>query len=210
MTTRLGATDLKRIFDVAVSAGALVITAPIMVLAALAIKIGSRGPVLYRQARIGRGGRPFTILKFRTMVPGADELGGSSTPTDDPRVTRVGRFLRRYNLDELPQLFNVLKGDMSIVGPRPEVPRYVDIFSDDERMILSVRPGLTDWATVWIGDEGDRLAGSPDPDRTYLEEIWPEKHRLALEYVQNHNIRIDLRIIGATLKVGIIDRIRTR
>lgn len=200
----------KRLLDLALSLAALVLVSPVYLAIAILIRLGSRSPALFRQTRIGLHGRPFTIYKFRTMVVDAHKLGGPSTAGGDPRVTRVGRWLRRFNLDELPQLINVVKGDMSIVGPRPEVPQYVDLFTKEEREILTVRPGLTDWATLWIGDESDRLVGREDPEKAYLEEIWPEKHRLALEYVRHRSLLTDVKIIAQTMRVGIIDRFRTR
>ncbi len=139
------------------------------------------------------------MLKFRTMVVNADQLGGPSTPEDDPRITRVGHFLRKCKLDELPQLINVLKGEMSVVGPRPEVPEYVGMLTEDEKLILSVQPGMTDWASIWNADEGTVLAGSEDPERVYLERIRPEKIRLQLAYVRQRSLRVDLRIIGQTI-----------
>jgi lipopolysaccharide/colanic/teichoic acid biosynthesis glycosyltransferase len=163
------------------------------------IKREDRGPVLYRGVRVGRYGKPFRIFKFRTMVVDAEKLGGASTADDDPRITRIGKFLRHYKLDELPQLINVIKGEMSIVGPRPEVPQYVEMFTGEEKAILSVRPGITDWATLWNPDEGAVLAGSPDPERLYVEKIRPEKIRLQLEYVRRRSIWIDLAIILQTL-----------
>ena len=148
------------------------------------------------------------MYKFRTMVVNADKIGGPSTPADDPRITRIGRWLRRFNLDELPQFLNVLKGEMSIVGPRPEVPQYVAMFTEEERLILTVRPGITDWATLWIRDEGKILAGSNDPEKTYMEKIWPEKHRLALQYIRKHSLWVDLEIMLKTLKV-LFDRFKS-
>jgi lipopolysaccharide/colanic/teichoic acid biosynthesis glycosyltransferase len=148
---------------------------------------------------VGRWGRPFRIYKFRTMVLNAEKIGGPSTSDDDPRITRVGRFLRKYKLDELPQLINVLKGEMSIVGPRPEVQQYVDMYTEEERVILSVRPGITDWASVWNSEEGAILAGSPDPEKTYLEKIRPEKIRLQLEYVRKRSFWIDIGIVFQTV-----------
>lgn len=199
---------LKRTFDTVVAAVVLAGLLPLFLVVAALIKLDSPGPVFFRGTRVGRHGRPFRIFKFRTMVAQAEHLGGPSTPRDDTRITRTGRWLRRYNLDELPQFLNVFRGEMSIVGPRPEVPQYVALFSDEERSILAVRPGITDWATIWIRDEGRILAGSPDPEKTYLETIWPEKHRLALEYVRQHSIWVDLRIIWMTLRVHFIDRFR--
>lgn len=134
------------------------------------------------------------------MVEGADKLGGSSTAADDIRLTRIGKFLRKYNLDEIPQLWNILKGDMNIVGPRPEVPQYVDLMSEEEReIILSIRPGLTDLATLENTDEGSRLKGSLDPEKTYLEDIRPEKIRLQVKYVQNKSLWLDIKIIYLTI-----------
>jgi lipopolysaccharide/colanic/teichoic acid biosynthesis glycosyltransferase len=148
--------------------------------------------------RIARHGRPFTIVKLRTMVVNAEQIGGSCTASDDGRITRVGRFLRRYKLDEISQLFNVLSGDMSLVGPRPEVPKYVNMFTLEECEILTVRPGITDWATLWNSDEEAILAGQADPERTYFEEIRPEKLRLQLKYVHQHSFMTDLDILLRT------------
>lgn len=171
-------------------------------LIALLVKIGSpAGPVLYRSPRIGQWGNPFWVLKFRTMVINADRMGGPSTADDDPRITPIGHFLRKYKLDELPQLFNVLRGEMSFVGPRPEVPEYVALLSERERAILSVPPGITDWATLWNPDEGTVLAGCADPERAYLEIIRPRKIALQLEYVKRHSFRIDLVILFRTVTV---------
>jgi lipopolysaccharide/colanic/teichoic acid biosynthesis glycosyltransferase len=200
----------KRLFDVAVSVVALALVSPILAAAALAIKLGSRGPVFFRQARIGLNGRPFQMYKFRTMVVGADRLGPSSTTTDDPRITPIGRTLRRLNIDELPQFINVLKGDMSVVGPRPQVPWAVERYTPEERVILSVRPGITDWASLWVGDEGERLRGSVDPDRDYLEKIWPEKRRLQLEYIRSRSLAVDTVIVMKTIKSHIVDRLVPR
>jgi lipopolysaccharide/colanic/teichoic acid biosynthesis glycosyltransferase len=150
--------------------------------------------------RIGRFGKPFRIFKFRTMVVNAEKLGGPSTAGDDPRITEVGKFIRKYKFDELPQLMNVLKGEMSIVGPRPEVKMYVDMFTEEEKSILSVRPGITDWASIWNPDEGAILAGSPDPEKTYMEKIRPEKIRLQLKYVEEKSLWVDFKIIVRTLE----------
>ena len=200
---------LKRLCDVVVSAFALLLLLPVFAVIGILIKFDSPGRVFFRQVRVGLHGKTFRIFKFRTMVVNADKLGGPSTTADDPRITRTGRGIRRFNLDELPQLMNVLKGEMSIVGPRPEVPQYVALFSEEEKEILSVRPGITDWATLWIRDEGRLLAGSDDPERAYLEKIWPEKHRLALEYVRHQSLTVDIGIMAKTFKVHLLDRFRS-
>lgn len=157
------------------------------------------GPVFYRGERTGLYGKPFRIYKFRTMVVDAEKVGGASTADDDARITSVGKFLRKYKLDETPQLINVLKGEMSIVGPRPEVKRYTDMFSDEEKAILTVRPGITDWASIWNADEGAVLAGAADPDLAYLELIRPMKLKLQLKYVRERSFWVDLKIIFLTL-----------
>jgi lipopolysaccharide/colanic/teichoic acid biosynthesis glycosyltransferase len=149
---------------------------------------------------VGLGGITFRILKFRTMVVEAEKSGGSSTPEDDPRITRVGHMLRRWKLDEAPQLINVVRGEMSLVGPRPQVRWAVDLYTPEERRLLSVRPGITDWASVRFRNEAEILRGSDDPDRLYLEKIAPEKIRLGLWYVDNQTFLEDLRIIFATLR----------
>jgi len=163
-----------------------------------------KGPVFYRGVRVGRYGKLFRIYKFRTMLVDAEKLGGPSTADDDPRITKVGRILRKYKLDELPQLINVLKGEMSIVGPRPEVQHYVDMFTEEEKVILNVPPGITDWASLWNPDEGAILAGSPNPEKTYMEKIRPHKLKLQLKYVRERSFWMDLKIILLTLKTIMI------
>ena len=190
----------KRIFDVIVSAIGLIMLLPVMLVIAYLIKREDGGPVFYRGVRVGRYGKPFRIYKFRTMVVDAEKLGGPSTADDDPRITRIGKILRKYKLDELPQLINVLKGEMSLVGPRPEVKFYVDMLSEEEKkLILSVRPGITDWASLWNPDEGAILAGSDDPERTYMEKIRPTKIKLQLKYVKERSFWTDLKIIFLTI-----------
>lgn len=190
----------KRSFDIVVSVVMLFALLPLLVLIAFAIKCTSPGTILYKGQRAGRGGLPFCILKFRTMVPNAETLGGISTPDDDPRVTRIGRTLRKYKLDELPQLFNVLKGEMSLVGPRPEVISEVELYTPAERELFTLRPGMTDWASIKFRNEGEILKGSPEPHQTYREKIRPEKIRLGLRYAENHSLLVDLRILFATAK----------
>lgn len=190
---------MKRLFDMTAASVALAVLSPLLIAIAVGVKLETPGPAFYRGTRIGRLGRPFRMFKFRTMVVDADRLGGPSTANDDPRITRFGRLLRRYKLDELPQLINVLKGEMSIVGPRPEVPHYIDMLTEPERVILSVHPGMTDWASIWNPDEGALLAGSDDPERAYLEQIRPTKIRLQVEYVRRRSFWVDLGIIYQTL-----------
>lgn len=189
----------KRLFDIVFALLGLVLTLPLFAVIAFLIKRDSEGPVFYRAPRVGKDGKPFKMLKFRTMVANADKIGGPSTANDDPRITRVGRFLRRYKLDELPQLINVLKGEMSFVGPRPEVQQYVDMYTEEEKAILTVKPGITDWASLWNSDEGAVLAGSPDPEKAYLELIRPTKIKLQLEYVRRRSFLTDLGILLRTV-----------
>ncbi|HRY98820.1 MAG TPA: sugar transferase [Bacteroidales bacterium] len=190
---------MKRLTDILGSLFGLLLLSPLLLLLALAVVLDSKGGVLYRQERVGRRGKVFRLLKFRTMRPLAERGGLLSLGGGDPRITRVGAVLRKYKLDELPQLFNVLLGQMSLVGPRPEVPRYVAHYDERQRKVLSVRPGLTDYASLEYFDEGELLAASPDPEKTYLESILPRKLELALRYVAEQSLRTDLRILCRTL-----------
>ncbi|MBZ5570910.1 MAG: sugar transferase [Acidobacteriia bacterium] len=191
---------MKRMFDIILSTLGLIVVLPLFPVIAVWIKFDSPGPVFYRGVRAGRFGRPFRIFKFRTMVADAEARGGAETPADDPRITHAGSILRRYKIDELPQLINVLCGDMSLVGPRPEVMDEVVLYDHDERELLRVRPGITDWASIKLRHEGEILRGSTDPHRMYHEKIRPEKVRLGLEYVRNGNsLRADIKIILTTL-----------
>lgn len=199
----------KRGFDIVVAFVLLMICALVYLTVAALIKLDSKGPVFYRGVRVGRYGRSFRMLKFRTMRPDAERLGGSSTANGDPRLTRIGVLLRRYKLDELPQLWNVLRGEMSLVGPRPEVQRFVDLYTEEEKAILTVRPGLTDWASLWNIDEGAILEGSVDPDRAYCELIRPKKLRLQLAYVQQAGFRTDLVILFQTMG-AVLFRLKAR
>jgi len=189
----------KRLLDLILSATALVLFLPLLMAIALIAKLISPGPVLYRGKRIGLYGRPFLILKFRTMVLNAESLGGSATAADDPRLTRVGKLLRRFKLDELPQLLNVIRGEMSLVGPRPEVQKYVDLYSPEERQILTALPGITDWASIWNSNEAAVLEGSRNPEKTYEELIRPTKLALQLQYVRNRSFSTDLKILIYTM-----------
>ncbi|HEB35585.1 MAG TPA: sugar transferase [Candidatus Aminicenantes bacterium] len=190
----------KRLFDIVFSLIGLTLLTPLLSTIAILIKKQDRGPMLYRGIRVGRYGKLFRIYKFRAMVVNAEKLGGSSTPADDPRITNVGKYIRKYKLDELPQLINVLMGQMSFVGPRPQVPEDVALYTKEEKSILSVRPGITDWASCKYHNEGEILRGSPDPDQAYIEKIRPGKIKLELEYVRNHSFWIDLKILLKTVK----------
>jgi len=195
-----GKVDLffKRLFDILASALGLLMLSPLFILIAMGIKFDSPGPVFYRGERVGLRGRRFRIFKFRTMVRNAEKLGGTTTGENDPRVTRMGRFLRGRKLDELPQLLNVLIGDMSLVGPRPEVPEYADRYTGEEKLILSVRPGITDWSSLRFIDLQAHV-GSDDPDAAFREKVLPEKNRLRLEYVRDRSFWTDMKILWLTL-----------
>ena len=191
----------KRAFDVCAAALGLALLSPLLLLIALWIKIDSEGPVLFRQKRVGQCGVIFNIFKFRTMRV-QDTPGAQLTVGNDTRITRAGRFLRRHKLDELPQLLNVLQGAMSLVGPRPEVPRYVACYPADVRaLVLSVRPGITDWASICFRDENAILARSPDPEKTYLDHVMPAKLAYNVRYVRERGFWTDLRIILSTVRV---------
>ncbi len=190
---------MKRAIDIIASGLGLLLLSPVLALIAAAIVLRSGRPVLYGGTRVGLHGKPFVMLKFRTMCVDASLRGGSSTPGDDERLTSVGRILRRYKLDELPQLLNVLKGDMSLVGPRPQVEWAVKLYTPRERALLSVRPGMTDFASIRFANESEILRGSADPDRDYLDKIAPAKIQLGLEYVGTRSTIVDLKIILATL-----------
>lgn len=189
----------KRLFDVLGAAAALVVLSPLFVVAGLAIKTGSRGPVFFRQTRVGLGGRNFEILKFRTMHDAIKPEGPQVTAGNDPRITKEGRWLRRWKIDELPQLINVLAGEMSLVGPRPEVPRYAAMWPPDlQPVILSVRPGLTDPATLRFLDEERILARAADPETLYTREMLPAKAAVYAEYVRHRSFGGDLRVLAGT------------
>ena len=180
------------------AAVALVLLAPFLGVIALLLWITQGPPILYRQVRIGQGGKPFVLYKFRTMRSGAEREGPKITVAGDPRITPIGRFLRRYKLDELPQLFNVLKGDMVLVGPRPEVPEYIALLSEEEKAILEVPPGITDPTTVWLRNEEEVLRQHPDPERYYREVLLKEKIRRSLEYQRQRTFFTDLMVLWRT------------
>jgi lipopolysaccharide/colanic/teichoic acid biosynthesis glycosyltransferase len=190
---------LKRCFDFAVALIGLIGLSPIFVLTAIAVRCDSRGPIFFLQQRVGRGFRSFWICKFRTMVVDAPKRGLQITAGEDPRITRVGRFLRKWKLDELPQLWNVLRGEMSLVGPRPEVPRYVEMFREDYACVLSVRPGITDPASLKYRDEAALLAQSQNPEETYVRQILPEKITLSKQYVAQASLLGDVVLIWQTI-----------
>ncbi len=194
---------IKRIFDFVCSAGGILVLSPFLLWVGWRIKKEDGGPVFYRGERVGLNRRLFRIFKFRTMVVDAEQIGASSTSDDDARITKIGKKLRKYKLDELPQLLNVLVGDMSFVGPRPQVKWAVDLYSEQEKAILSVRPGITDNASLFFSNEGEILKGSKNPDQDYLEKIHPIKTQLALKYVQKHSLLEDVKIILKTIVVTI-------
>lgn len=189
---------IKRTFDIIVSFLGLVVVTPLLLLLAVVIKLDSPGPIFFRQERIGRGFRPFFIFKFRTMVQNFSDQGRLITVGDDPRITRVGRLLRKSKFDELPQLINVLKGDMSLVGPRPEVRRYVELFRKDYEQILKVRPGITDLASLKYHDEASVLERFENPEAEYCNRILPDKISLSKEYVNKSSFLYDLALIVKT------------
>ena len=191
---------IKRTFDIAFALMALVLLAPVLLLLALAVALTSPGGAFFRQVRVGRGGRTFHVLKFRSMRPGSEARGQLTVGGRDPRITPVGRLLRKTKLDELPQLWNVLVGDMSVVGPRPEVPRYVELYTPEQRAVLSVRPGITGMASLDYIDENELLARSADPEHAYIHEVMPAKLALDLRYVREHGLWLDLRIIAVTVR----------
>lgn len=190
----------KRLFDLVASAVGLVVAAPVMAIIGIMVKRDSEGPAIFKQERVGRGGQPFTLLKFRSMSASTVSDGPLVTAATDVRITKVGSRLRATKLDELPQLVNVLRGDMSIVGPRPEVAKYVAMWSEhDRRVVLSVRPGITDPATLQLRREEEILAAQPDPEGYYRDVLLPEKVRLYREYVQTRSFSKDLSLILRTL-----------
>ncbi len=194
----------KRVLDLVVSAAGIVLLSPLFLVIGLLIKFDSRGPVFYRGVRVGRYGKPFRMWKFRTMHVNTESLG-TTTGKDDPRVTNVGRSLRKYKIDELPQLINVFKGDMSIVGPRPEVEEHTSAYTGEEHLILTVRPGITDYASIRLHNLSE-LVGSEAPHRVYVEKIRAEKNRLRVAYVKQQSFGEDLRILFQTLARLVVRR----
>lgn len=190
---------MKRIFDFVLATIFLILLAPIFIFIAIRIKLDSKGSVFYKQVRVGLNGKDFGIYKFRTMFVGADKKGLLTVGGNDARITKPGIFLRKYKLDELPQLINVVFGDMSIVGPRPEVRKYVDLYSKEQLLVLSVKPGITDYASIAYSRENEILAKATDPEATYINEIMPDKLALNLKYIREQSFVIDIKIILQTL-----------
>lgn len=189
-----------RFFDILFSLIGLIILSPLIVLLSVAIKLDSRGPIFFKQIRIGLNGKPFKLYKFRSMYENSERKGQITIGSNDKRITRIGRFIRKYKLDELPQLFNVLKGDMSMVGPRPEVPKYVENYSVYQKRVLTVKPGVTDYASIYFSNENDLLTKSENPEEYYIKFLIPQKIRLNMIYIKNNNLYVYFKIIFITLK----------
>lgn len=187
-----------RVFDILFSLTGILLLSPVFLILYIAICLESRGGGFYRQLRVGRNGKDFYVYKFRSMRTGADKHGLITVGGRDPRITRIGYFIRKYKLDELPQLFNVLKGDMSLVGPRPEVRRYVNLYTDEQRKVLSVRPGITDYASIEYVDENTILGQAEDADKAYIELIMPDKIKYNMMYINNRSVKEYFKIIVLT------------
>lgn len=190
---------IKRIFDVIASGVGMIILSPLFIIISILIKLDSEGNVFFKQRRVGKNKKIFEIYKFRTMVTDAEKIGRQITIGNDSRITRVGAFIRKYKLDEFPQLINVLKGEMSLVGPRPEVPRYVELYDEEQEKILLVKPGITDYASIKFRNENDILGKSIDPDREYIENVMPTKIDLNLKYISEISLLTDIKIIINTI-----------
>ena len=191
----------KRVFDLLSSIGGLIILSPLFIFISIWIKLSSKGTVFFIQKRVGKNFKEFNLYKFRSMVADAPKKGLQITSGDDPRITNVGKFIRRTKIDELPQLINVIKGDMSLVGPRPEVKKYVDVKRDEYKKVLSVQPGITDLAAIEFRDEEKILKGVENKEKVYIDKILPKKIELYYEYINNINFVSDIKIILKTLKV---------
>ena len=190
---------LKRIFDIILSLFGLIILLPFMLIIAIFIKLDSKGPVFFKQLRVTKNGREFKIFKYRTMRVGSDKYSQITVGKDD-RITKIGSFLRKYKLDEIPQLINVLIGDMSLVGPRPEVPKYVALYTDEQKEILKVRAGITDYASIEFSNENDLLASEEDPEKAYIKKVMPKKIELNKKYISEISMLTDIKIILLTIK----------
>lgn len=190
---------IKRVFDFFAALIGIIVISPILIVVSIAIKLDSPGNIMFLQKRVGRDEKEFYIYKFRTMVTDAEKLGKQITVGKDSRITKVGAFLRKYKIDELPQLFNVLKGDMSLVGPRPEVPKYVALYSEEQKKVLSVRPGITDLASLRYSDENEILGKVDNPEEYYINVIMKDKLNLNLEYIEKSNLFFDISLIIKTI-----------
>jgi len=190
---------MKRSFDILSSLVVLIISSPILIIISILIVSTSKGGVFFRQNRVGKGGIDFGLFKFRTMKPNSESAGQITVGGRDPRITKVGYYLRKFKLDELPQLLNILKGDMSVVGPRPEVRRYVDLYNEQQLRVLSVRPGLTDYASIEYINENEILGKADDPDKAYIEEVMPAKLELNLKYIADQSFLLDLKLVFRTI-----------
>lgn len=196
---------MKRLLDITASGLGLIFLSPLFLIVALWIKSDSPGPVFYRQSRVGRYGKDFRLFKFRSMRVGSDKKGLITVGGHDPRVTRSGYYIRKYKLDELPQLINVFIGDMSLVGPRPEVRKYVDLYTPEQLHVLDVRPGITDLASIRYRNENELLAKASDPEQYYREVVMQDKLRINLQYISDHSFFRDLKIIFMTIKVVVTE-----
>lgn len=190
---------LKRIFDIILSLTAIIMLLPVIIIIAILIAFDSTGGVFFKQIRVGKNNKDFGLLKFRTMVTDASKSGLLTVGGRDPRITKVGYYLRKYKLDELPQMFNVLNGSMSIIGPRPEVRKYVDMYNEEQLKVLSVQPGISDYASIQYINENDILAKSNNPEQTYIDEIMPAKLELNLKYIKEKGLITDIKIILLTI-----------
>lgn len=190
---------MKRLFDIISSLFVLIIGAPFFIIIALLIVTDSKGGIFFIQQRVGKNNKDFGLFKFRTMRPDSEKSGQITVGGRDPRITTIGYFLRKFKLDEFPQLINVLKGDMSIIGPRPEVRKYVNMYNEEQLKVLSVRPGLSDIASIEYIDENELLGKSSDPEKTYIEEIMPAKLKLNLDYIEKQSFLFDLKLIFKTI-----------
>ena len=192
---------IKRIFDIVASGIGIIVLSPIFILIGILIKIDSRGSIFFKQKRVGKNKKIFEIYKFRTMVSDAEKIGRQITVGDDSRITKIGKFIRKYKIDEFPQLINVLKGEMSLVGPRPEVPRYVELYDEGQQQILLVKPGITDYASIEFRNENDILGKSLNPEKEYIENIMNAKIKLNLKYINEISLITDIKIIIRTIRL---------
>ncbi len=190
---------MKRFFDIIVSFILILLLSPILIILSIMIKLDSSGRVFFMQIRVGRYAKMFKIMKFRTMRTGSDKSGLLTVGNKDTRITKIGYYLRKYKFDELPQLFNVFIGDMSIVGPRPEVQKYVDLYTAEQRKVLTVKPGITDYASIEYSNENEILGRAQDPEKEYIERVMPDKLKLNMKYIETHTIFIDIKLIVLTI-----------